>query len=60
MDGRKITGVGGNKMRDLKFRAWDIDHKDFVYFDLDDSESYEVIGNIWENPELLNLEEKGK
>lgn len=32
MDGRKITGVGGNKMRDLKFRAWDKDNNKMVYF----------------------------
>lgn len=30
-------------MREIKFRAWDIDSKEFVYFNLNDSDKYELM-----------------
>lgn len=41
-------------MENLKFRAWDIANKEMLKVDIMlTCEDIEVIGNIYENPELL-------
>lgn len=45
--------------REIKFRAWDKINKIFRYFNIEsETEDLEIIGNIFENPEILNKGEE--